>query len=146
MKINIAPSDVHELRQIPVKKNKVYINFINDLKYRKHQNIAVLCCPDYSFKFTRNGWAEYDHKAVGYGPGMLCLAYTTALMEIIQAAIKHNSSLNIYLFYGNNEADDKEILDKIGLDKNEFIHRIMCNQISGFQHYGNLIDELFGEN
>lgn len=131
------------LRQMPLKQDLVYRNFVKDLKQSKKNNktvnLAVLSCPDYSFKVDKSGWGEYTHKKLGYGPGMLTLAYSKAFLQVSKDVNRANSNLNVFLFYGDIEGSDEDILKQVRLTKTEFHDRLLCNISSGKLHLESLM-------
>ena len=138
------------IRQLSIKRDLNFESFLEDLEYGKQKQkkvfVAFMCCPDYSYKVDNNGWCTYTHSSLRYGPGMMCYAYSEAILELAEISNKTESFLRIVLFYGDNEANDKNILEKLALTKKEFKDRVNCNISSGENQIKMLLQYYFPEN
>ncbi len=136
------------LRLLPlIKKDRDFKKFLTDVDVANKNNkpvfVALICCPDYSYKLSNDGWITYSHEKLGFGPGIMAVAYSKAVLELTQEVLRMNGKLKIVLFYGDTESKCKEILKKIHLNKERFEARVKCNISAGKLYYENLIFQYF---
>lgn len=138
------------IRQLPIKKDCQYLRLIGDFelakKNRKKVYIAFFCCPDYSYKIDSSGWCSYNHKTLGYGPGMTAYAYVRAILEIASIANELKTVTEVVLFYGDNEADDPFILKRLKISRGEFLNRVRCSISLGRIHVETVVTHYFPNN
>ncbi|OGM09026.1 hypothetical protein A2W13_00500 [Candidatus Woesebacteria bacterium RBG_16_36_11] len=136
------------LRTIPIKENAEYRLFLEDFKSAKKTGkpieIWIMCCPDYSYSVDSSGWGEYDYKSLGFGPGMMCKAYSQAIIEIVKLISKNKIDGKISLYYGDIESKDKERLKQLNIDEYHFLGRIRGSYASSVNYIHDLNNSFIG--
>lgn len=87
--------------------------------------IAGAFCPDYAYEETgrKDIPYRYTFDRVGEGVGLVAQQFQRVLPHLVDFFTRHGIACQIRLGIGDFEANSQEILEKVGVDREEFLNR-----------------------
>lgn len=135
---------VGKLRLLSLNRKGDFPKFIIDIQNAKKSHkpviVVILCCPDYSYKVNNSGWARFTFEDLNFGPGMVSLAYTKAVLDITDELRARGVKGKIIAAYGDNEIRDRERLRALHITESQFKNKVRCNQSSGAIYFQSLLE------
>ena len=86
-------------------------------------------CPDYSYRESNQPGVKYEYtfKNVGSGIGLVAQQFVRVLPSLVEFFDKHSIKFQIKLGIGDFEANSQEILNSVGVSREEFIARCLMS-------------------
>lgn len=143
MTFDNLPNYVGKIRTLPINKNADFYSYLDLVEKSGNAYLGLLCCPDYSYKVDSSGWCVYNHVCLNDGEGMMAKAYSLSVLQLAEELLTRNVFVNLFLFYGDNEAYDEDIKSHLNISKESFLGKTRLSMARGRLLYQNLFSSFF---